>query len=209
MNTLLNFAKNNFNEIRKVNRIIFITDRYGICDLEKSNPYRIANWRREKWLGVDGTPIKNKELLDLIDKNRKKICQILRCSVEIIYKPEKENKVADGLSKQARKSESILEIQKSKLKVGKRKYDGETIKYSYLSAGESFDVHVFLKEKLKNGQWEISVEIEGLKFQGRKMKILCSPEIEKEIHRRHIYNIVIKEVKRYKVTIDEQSVVQL
>ena len=55
----------------------------------------------------------------------------------------------------------------------------------------------FLKEKLKNGQWEISVEIEGLKFQGRKMKILCSPEIEKEIHRRHIYNIVIKEVKRY------------
>jgi len=66
-------------KLNTISKIIFITDRYGLCDKEKTNAYRIRDWRHNKWRNFENKPIKNSDLLEEIDKGRKKLSQFAHC----------------------------------------------------------------------------------------------------------------------------------
>ena len=79
MEATLKLIQSHKEKLRNVNQIIFVTDRYALHDGERTNPYKIKQWRSNKWHNHEGKPIKNSDLLDKLDKTRKKICDLLFC----------------------------------------------------------------------------------------------------------------------------------
>jgi ribonuclease HI len=133
MKEVIELFKNNNEQLKNIKNIIFTTDRYGLNDEEKTNPYRIKEWRRNNWHNYEGKAIKNSDLLDKIDKARKKITDNTFCSVEIIYRRRKFNKVADKLAKDGKKQPIIkTNIALKGIKIGRRKYDGIEVDYDHL-----------------------------------------------------------------------------
>jgi len=183
-------------------RVIIHTDRYSLIDKELLNPWRISRWRKNSWRNHEGKPIKDKDLLDVIDKTRKKLSNKIRGRVEIVHVRRKYNKQADKLSKLGKKGEerSRKIINEKHSKVSKRLYDGEEINYKLLKAGDQLTVRIYKKDIVQK-DFEVSGEISEGEHFSKKIKIYVSILQELELHRHHFYNVAIKDVYKYHVRI--------
>lgn len=189
--------------LKNINRILIYTDRFNATDEEDLNPYKIAEYRKNKWKNFEGKDIKNKDILDKIDKERKKLYIIARSSVEIKYKKEKSNKKADKLSRLGRDSQirgsKILDVKK--LNVTRRKFNGEEIDYTLLNADYNLSVRIY-GHQIVDRQYEILAEIIDGKHLGCKVKIYVSSEQKQNLHRTYNYQVKIYKVFRYHITIN-------
>ncbi|MFH0951805.1 MAG: RNase H family protein [Patescibacteria group bacterium] len=201
MTELLKCLKQSPNEIKKVNIVIITTDRYSLSDQEKTSVYKISQWRRNKWKNHEGRSIKNKDLLDKIDKTRKKVMFSVGCRLEIQYLRRKYNKVADKLAEAGKKQQLVnRSIAKHGQKIGKRKYKGEEVQYSRLDEKEEYHIHVYKKEPVGD-QWEVCTEVCEGPLVGRVLKIRTDSIMEDRLHRRHEYTIRLKRVFSHHVII--------
>lgn len=181
--------------------VVVVTDRFSLNDNMKTNPYRLKEYRRNKWNNHEGKPIKNAKLLDDIDKTRKKVSDALGVFVKIEFQPRKKNKIADKLAKAGKKKTVVNKtIANNGLKKGRRKFSGGVICYERLKKDDLLKVHIYLKE-LVGCQWELSVEFMGGDMMGDKLKIYVDKKLEKKFHRHHIYEIKVKNVYRHHIEI--------
>jgi len=188
-------------KLKNINAIIFITDRLGLSDPERTNPYKIQEWRRNSWQNYEGKPIKNHDLLDKLDKKRKKLGSITFCRVSIEWRPRKQNKVADKLSKKGKKMPGAnKKISVKGLKVGKRKFGGIEVEYKRLKEKEELWIHIFLKTPVQD-QWEISAEICEGSMVGSKIKIYSDDTLSIKLQRRNKYKVRLKKIHTHHVTI--------
>jgi ribonuclease HI len=201
MNEVLRLFQNEKEKLVNINTIIVITDRYGLNDQERTSPYRIREWRKNKWHNYEEKAIKNSDLLDKIDKTRKKISNTTYCRLSIQYKRRKYNKKADKLAR-AGKKQAILkdDIALKGIKIGRRKYNDIEVNYILLEEKTELHVHVFKKDPVHD-QWEISVEICEGKLIGKKLKIYSDDELASKLQRLHEYSIRIKKVFNHHITI--------
>lgn len=184
----------NHEKLKNVKQIIFITDRYGLREEDKTSACRIKEWRRNKWKNYEGKPIKNHKLLDELDKTRKKLCEKTFTRVSIEYRPRKQNKDADKLSKLAKTVGLVNEsLAKKGHKVGTRKFRGDEIKYTKLKKNDSLHINVFRKDPVQD-QWEIWVEICGKDNNGNKLKIYTDNLLASKLQRGNEYIVRIKKV---------------
>lgn len=188
-------------ELRNVNEIIFITDRYGLRENDKTSPYRIKEWRRNGWKNHEGKPIKNHKLLDELDKTRLKLNRTSYAKVSIEWRRRKENKAADKLAK-AGKNVGVpnLKLKKKGEKIGKRKFTGAELKYSVLKKDEKVHVNVFRKDPVQD-QWEVWVEICSGANEGKKFKIYSDDLLSSKLKRGNEFIVRIREVFRFHVSI--------
>lgn len=201
MKEVIKLFENNKYELNNIKRIIFKTDRHGLNDKEKTNPYKIREWRKNKWHNNEGKAIKNSFLLDDIDKARKKIIDKTHCRLEIQYGRRKFNKVADKLAKAGKKHITIKSnIALHGIKIGKRKYDNTEIDYNLLKLKNEYNVHIYKKEPVQD-QWEISAEFCEGQYLGMILKIYSDSELENKLHRHHYYKIKIKNIFNHHVNI--------
>ena len=165
MNEVIELFDNNQDILANIKAIIVITDRFGLNDDDKTSQYRIREWRKNGWHNFEGKAIKNSDLLDKIDKTRKKLIDKTFCSLEINYGRRKFNKTADKLAKEGKKQPTLeRNIALNGIKIGKRKFDDIGVDYRNLVKKQEYIVHVYKKEPVLD-QWEISVEIcEGKLF---------------------------------------------
>lgn len=188
-------------ELSAINRIIFITDRFGLREDEKTSVYKIAEWRRNKWKNHEGKPIKNHHLLDELDKTRAKLCKKARSRVHIEYRPRKKNKQADKLAKAGKTGgPSIEKLKKKGEKIGKRKFDGAELSYSSIRKDNQFHVNVFRKDPVQN-EWEVWVEICDGEFRGRKLKIYTDDILAKKLKRGNQFIVKVKTVYKHHIAI--------
>ena len=201
MDEVIALFKTHREKFRNVTSIIILTDRLGLIDDDKTSPFKIRSWKHDKWHNYEGKEIKNHDLLDKIDKTRNKLRRITSCSLRIEYIRRKYNRRADKLAKKAKTSPTISQRFALKgNKIGKRKYNGATIKYNLLEERNEYHIHVFKKEPIIN-QWQISVELCEGSFVGRKFDIYGDSVIERRLHRQNEYKIRIKSIFTHHVTI--------
>lgn len=205
MNEVLELFDKYADELRPIRTIIFKTDRFSLNDNDKTSPFRIKEWRKNNWLNYERRPIKNSDLLDRIDKTRKKIYDKTHCSVSIQYVRSKYNKKADKLADQGKTQLTVNEnVALHGIKIGKRKFKNDNeiveVNYALLKEKSEYIVHIYKKEPIRD-QWEISAEMCNEKFLGDILKIIVDLEIEKRLHRHHIYLIRIKETCAHHVNI--------
>lgn len=202
MDTLRKWLKHNDEYIIGISGITIHTDRMSCTDKELLSPWKISGWRRNGWKNHEGKPIKDKDLLDKIDKNRKKLSDKIRGRVEIVYLRRKYNKEADKLSKQGKKGlEKNRKIISEKYsKISKRLFDGGEVKYSDLDIGEKLEVRVYLKDSVQK-EFEVLAEINSSENFGKKIRIYVSFIEELDLHRHHYYKVTIKEVHKHHIRI--------
>jgi len=188
-------------KLSNINTIIFVTDRFRLNDDEGTNPFKIKEWRKSKWCNYEGKAIKNHDLLDKLDKKRKKLSTIARSSISIKYQRRKQNRIADKLAKKGKNfATSDDSISVKGRKVGKRKFDDPEVNYNTLKEKEKIHIHIFLKTPV-NKQWEISAEFcDGFNF-GKKIKIYTDNKLAPKLQRRHEYIVRIKKVFSYHIEI--------
>lgn len=201
MKKTIDVFKINNKALKNINHIIFITDRHGLRDDDKTSAYKIRDWRRNKWKNHEGKPIKNHKLLDELDKTRKKLSDKTFARVNIEFRRRKQNKAADKLAK-AGKKEGLA---KDKLfnkgeKIGKRKFDGSEINYKLLNEKEKLYVHVFRKDPVQD-EWEIWVEICGEVNKGHKLKIYADDLLASKMKRKNEFIVRIKKVYNHHIRI--------
>ncbi|MCX6233763.1 MAG: hypothetical protein NT175_03445 [Bacteroidetes bacterium] len=187
--------------LRNIKQIIFITDRFGLSESEKTSPNKIKNWRSNKWKNYEGKPIKNHKLLDELDKTRKKLSDKTYARVNIEFRPRKQNKIADKLAKSGKK-EGIKTDRLSKKgeKIGKRKYDGNEINYTKLHEKKELHIHIFRKDPVQD-EWEVWVEICNESNKGNKLKIYADDKLAAKLQRRNEYSVRIKSVFNHHIHI--------
>jgi len=197
MNEVIELYKKKRECLTNVNNIIIKTDRAGLTDQGKTNPYKIREWRKNDWKNYEGKAIKNKDLLDKIDKTRWKIANELCRIVKIEYGRRKFNKKADKLAKKGKESSLVNKsIAISGVKIGRRIYDGAEIQYQLLEEKSEYVIHVYKKEPVQD-QWEICVEFCDGQFLGQSMKIYSDDNLERKLHRCHKYKVRIKKVYKF------------
>jgi ribonuclease HI len=198
---LISIFEKESEKLRGINTIIVVTDRFRLNDNEGTNPFRIRDWRKNNWCNHEGRAIKNSDLLDKLDKKRKKLSEMALSKIRIEWKSRKSNKVADALAKNAKKKMITDDsIAVKGLKIGKRKYEGIEVIYKSLKVKDEMSIHIFLKSPV-NDQWEISAEIcKGINI-GRKVKIYSDDKLAAKLQRRHQYNVKIKSVYTHHITI--------
>jgi len=194
MLSVIDVFKNNKEKLNSVKQIIFVTDRLGLSDSEKTNPYKIQTWRRNKWKNYEGKPIKNHDLLDKLDKARKKLSDQAYAKIEIEYKPRKQNKIADKLAKAGKKEVLVNEsLSKKGEKIGRRKYSGAEIKYNKLIKEDKLHIHVFRKDPVQD-EWEVWVELCTGLNKGSKLKIYVDDSLASKLKRRNEFIVKLKDV---------------
>lgn len=190
-----------YDKLKNIQQIILVTDRFALNDNERTNPYKIKAWRQNKWKNHEDKPIKNHDLLDKLDKLRKKLSEQTLTRVNIIYRPRKQNKQADKLAKKGKlegiKNESLA---KKGEKIGKRLFDGSEIKYDKLKPKDELLIHVFRKDPVQE-LWEVWVEICDGDNKGEKFKIYSDNELSGKLQRRNYYLVKLKQVYRFHTTI--------
>jgi len=201
MEEILKLSKIHNQELRKATQIIIITDRFALHDQERTNPFRIKEWRKNGWHNHEGKPIKNSDLIDKLDKIRKKVCDSLYCRVNIEYQRRKKNKSADKLAKAGKQ----LALNKNNITVkgakpARRLLEGISINYNKLQGNEELIIHVYRKEPVRE-QWEIFAEVCKGNFRGNKLKIYADDILAMRLQRQHIYKVKIKEVFRFHILI--------
>lgn len=188
-------------KLKNVQQIILVTDRFALNDNERTNVFKIQTWRKNKWKNHEGKPIKNHDLLDKLDKTRKRLSQNTKTRVNIIFRPRKQNKQADKLAKKGKieglKNESLA---KKGEKIGKRLFEGSEIKYVKLKPKDELLIHVFRKDPVQE-LWEVWVEIFEGNNMGEKLKIYADNELARKLQRRNYYSVKLKEVFRFHTTI--------
>lgn len=201
MDLLMDLFEKEREKLKPISMIIFVTDRYGLNDKEKTNPYRIRDWRHNQWKNFENKPIKNSDLLNVIDKKRKKLSQFAHSSIEIKYERRKFNRNADKAAKEGKK-QAIADrsIELKGIKIGKRLYSGQDIEYKNITRYQKFIVRIFKKEPVRD-EWEISAEICDGEYFESKIVIYVDSAIELALHRHHKYQITISEVYRHHVRI--------
>ncbi len=201
MEEILRLSKKYSAQFRKANHIIITTDRFALNDEERTNPHRIRQWRKNRWHNHEGKPIKNSDLLDKLDKNRKKLVGNLHCRVNIQYERRKKNKPADKLAKAGKdfplKKDNIA-IKGTK--PAKRLFEGLLIDYKKLNKKEELIIHIYRKEPVREA-WEIFAEVCKGKFYGYKLKIYAEDRLASRLQRQHIYRVKIKDVLRYHINV--------
>ncbi|MFC2119816.1 RNase H family protein [Bacteroidota bacterium] len=201
MNELIKIFELHKEALQNVNTIIITTDRYGLNDNDKTSAYRIRDWRKNGWHNHEGKAIKNSDLLERVDKTRKKLSDKTFCSVRIEYQPRKFNKGADRLAKKGKKKALKTDsIALEGIKIGRRKFEGDEIDYKKLKEKEELTVRVFKKEPVRD-QWEINVEVCEGDFSGKKLKVYSDNKLEKKLQRHHIYLLRIKKVYTHHIII--------
>jgi ribonuclease HI len=201
MEELMSLFSSLKDNLKSVTRIIVVTDRFGLSDENKTSAYAIRDWRKNKWKNFEEKSIKNQDLLDKLDKTRNKLSATTYCNVKIQFQPRRHNKVANKLSHIGKKKfiqDKSIEVKG--IKQGRRKFDGEEIKYSLLKPKEEYIIHVFKKDPVSD-QWEIHAEFFDGEFTGRKIKIYTDNKLERKLHRHHIYKVRIKSSYRYHIVI--------
>lgn len=188
-------------KLQSVTRIIFVTDRYGLRDEDKTSPYRIREWRRNRWRTNDGKPIKNHKLLDRLDKMRMKLATVSRRRVEIEFRRRKHNKVANKLAR-AGKSAGVVNraLAKPGEKIGRRKYDGPEIVYKKISVGSILHLNIYRKDPVQD-EWEVWGELCDGPQKGCKVKIYAGDALASELKRGNEYRLTVESVFRYYVRI--------
>jgi len=194
MKEVISVFKLHHDKLRNINQIIFITDRFGLCDTEKTSPYQIKEWRHNKWKNHEGKPIKNHYLLDELDKTRKKLSDLSYSRINIEYRPRKKNKVADKLAKAGKKDGVKTDkLAKKGEKIGKRKFNGPEINYKLLSKKEELHIRIFRKDPVQD-EWEVWGEICEENKQGQKLKIYTDNELASKLKRMNEFIVKIKTV---------------
>lgn len=188
-------------ELRNISEIIFITDRYGLKEEDKTSPYRIKEWRRNGWKNHEGKPIKNHKLLDELDKSRLKLCKAAYAKVNIEWRRRKENKKADKLAKAGKQiGLPNLKLKKRGEKIGKRKFSGPELNYNNLKVENKIHINIFRKDPVQD-KWEVWVEICSGQNVGNKFKIYSDDLLSAKLKRGNEFIVRIKEVFRYHTTI--------
>lgn len=202
MEALIKWIKNYDGDSFGCSRVIIKTDRISVTDKELLNPWKIAEWRKNRWKNHEGKPIKDKDLLDKIDKTRKKLSAKIKGRIEIGYVRRKKNKEADKLSKIGKKGEerSRKILDGKYTKVSKRKFDGDEINYKVLKVGDQLIIRVYRKDSVQK-EYEVSGEISDGDHFGEKIKIYVSIIQELELHRHHYYKVGIKDVYKHHIRI--------
>jgi len=194
---IISLFENSSFELRNIKQIVFITDRFGLSDSERTNPYRIQQWRQKNWYNHEGKPIKNSLLLDKLDKLRKKLSVIAKARINIEYRPRKKNKIADKLAKAGKSGSPLIStLVKKSEKIGKRIFDGGEMTYNSFRKKQEVLVNVFRKDPVRN-EWEVWVEICEGDFFGRKFKIYADNQLAEKLQRGNQYIIKLKEIHRY------------
>ncbi|MDZ4715407.1 MAG: hypothetical protein SH819_08050 [Cytophagales bacterium] len=186
--------------LSRVTAIIFVTDRFGLMEDEKTSPYRIAEWRKNGWKNHEGKPIKNHKLLDELDKTRTKLSKIAHRRVSIEYRPRKQNKGPDKLAKAAKRGLPLDKLAKKGQKIGRRKFDGPEIKYAVMKEGMELHVHIFRKDPVQE-QWEVWAEICSGNYHRHKLKIYVDNRLAAKLKRLNEFRLKIKSVHSHHVTI--------
>ena len=206
MKELLKLSSKHELEFKKIRTIIFITDRFGLNDQNRTSPYRIRDWRKNGWNNYEGKEIKNWRLLDEVDKNRKKLSQKISCFVAINYVGRKYNRSADKLSKVAKKSAiTKKDINHRAVKVGERLFDRGWVNYSAISSGDEILIHPYYKDFIKK-HWDISADICDGKYVGHCVKIYVDSEKESQLHRKHKYLVKVEDVFTHHITIQDEII---
>jgi ribonuclease HI len=206
LDLLTDLFKQERDKLASVNKVIFVTDRIGVSDKQKTSAFRIRDWRHNNWKNFEDKPIKNSDLLDEIDKKRKKLSQFAHCSIEIIYQRRKHNRRADKAAKEGKKQAIVdKSIELKGVKIGKRLYSESDIEYKNIGENQKFIVHIFKKEPVRD-EWEICADICDGKNQESKIVIYADSNIESVLHRHHKYQITVSKVYRYHVRISDDIV---
>lgn len=201
MEELLRLFKTHSKQLRKANQIILCTDRFALNDQDRTNPYRIKEWRKNNWHNHEGKPIKNSDLLDKLDKTRKKLVDNLHCRVNIEYERRKKHKPADKLAKAGKSQLTSKEnIAIKGTKTARKLFDGSTVDYKRLKPNEEIIIHIYRKEPVKV-EWEVFAEICKGENQGKKVKIYANDGLATRLQRQHIYRAKIRHVFRYHIHI--------
>ena len=201
MSEVLKLFKDKPDIVGRIPQIIFITDRFGLRQEQKTNAYAIKKWRSNKWKNHEGKPIKNHKQLDRLDKLRVKLAQVSKSRVNIEYRSRKQNRGADKLAKAGKKEglvNSSLKIVSDK--IGRRKFDGAEIKYVALSKGINIHVNIFRKEPIQD-QWEVWAELCDGDYKGQKLKFYVNDILASKINRGNQYILTVKEAFKYHIEI--------
>jgi len=188
-------------DFEHIDGILIVTDRYDLQDERRTNPYKIADWRKNKWKNFEGKEIKNSRLLNELDKTRTKLYNETRRRVRIEYRPRKQNKEADKLSKKGRtQPNSNRKIAIEGNKIGRRKFDGKVVNYNSIYPKAYIKVYIYKKQLIKD-DWEVSVEILESEKLGQRMKIYADYELAEKLNRGNNFLIRVKESYRHHITI--------
>lgn len=194
MKGLIYWLKHNTIDFSVISKIVIITDRFGLCDEERTSPFSIQDWRKNGGKNFEGKEIKNWDLLNKLDKTRTKLRNLTWKTVRIEYRRRKYNKEADKLSKKGRKiGVPNRGIAIEGHKIGRRKFDGEGVKYSLFAPKDIITIHVFRKRPIKE-QWEINAEICSDRMKGQKLIIITDHLLQEKLQRGNIFEIRIKKV---------------
>lgn len=202
MKILLALNKKGEIQLRLAAGVEIYTDRLSVAEM--SDPYRLQGYRSNGWKTHEGKPIKDKELWDELDKTRKKLATQVGGRVEIGYKREKQNTVADKLSKLGKKGIQSRRVKKKLKNVASRMFDGPDVDHSSISEGDIFNVHIYAWESVQN-EVEISSEAIDGPHIGKIITIYVSPEQKSLIHRKHKYQVVTKKVFKHHITISSST----
>jgi ribonuclease HI len=187
-------------DLRNIQQIIFVTDRFGLSDSKKTSPYLVQSWRSNGWYNHENKPIKNHELINKLDKLRKKLSGIAKARIQIEFKSRKQNKGADKLAKAAKTGNPLINsLMKKSEKIGRRLFNGDEMKYKSLSVKQEIHINIFRKDPVQN-EWEVWAEICSGDFHGRKFKIYVDDLLAEKLQRGNQYIITLKEVHRFHVT---------
>lgn len=200
LESLNKWLKKNSKLVKSISSVIVNTDRHSLTEL--LNPWKISGWRKNGWKNHEGKPIKDKDLLEKIDKSRAKLSRKIYGRIEINYLRRKYNKEADKLSKKGKKGtykNRIILTEKSP-KVAKRKFSGDEVQYGNLNVGESLEVRVYMKDSVQK-EFEVTGEISDGEHFGKKIKFYVSFIEELDLHRHHYYRVTIKEVHKHHIRV--------
>lgn len=193
----------NNNSLRRCSfGVSIFTDRYSVPEL--LNPFRIFNYRKNKWKNDEEKPIKDSHLIDRIDKTRNKLSQLVGGRVEVFYKPRTQNKISDKLAKQGKKSniKSRKIVLKKNKRITKRLFNGREVNYNILKIDKPINVRVYSWEPV-NDMFEITAEFFKSDFVGSKIKIYVKKEQKDELHRSHFYRLNIEKINRHHILINK------
>jgi ribonuclease HI len=190
-------------KLTNVRQLILVTDRFALQDADRTNAYKIAAWRNNKWQNYEGKPIKNHELLNKLDKTRSKLSKCYRLRVSIEYRPRNQNRAADKLAKAAKKEGlPLYNLAKKGEKIGKRRFNGSELNYRRLRVGQFLNVHIFRKDPVQE-LWEVSGEVTKGVFIGQKLKIYADNATAAILKRGNLFEVQLKAVKTNFITIEQ------
>lgn len=199
MEALLSFDKKNPGILRMAAGVEIFTDRYSVTTLV--DPRRLRDWRRNGWKTYEDKPVKDKDLLDKIDKTRTKLAAVVRGSVSIGYKRERKNKVADKLSKEGKKiaTGGRKTMEKKLRRVARRIFGGNEIQYPRLKEDGVFEAHVYAWERVGD-RYEVCFEVSSGEYVGKIVKAYISEGQKAKVHRGHYYTVRIDKVFTHHIT---------